>query len=123
LEAEHAKALTGLAALTAQAGDVDAALALYDRATDLDPIDTDSAIAGATLAAEAGRPADARKRFEAVLAEHPREAGAALALARILAEQREFEPSLGYAKRAEWLGSSDAEETLAWIEGLRAKGE
>ncbi len=123
LEAEHAKALTGLASLTAQAGDVDAALALYDRATDLDPINTDSAIAGATLAAEAGRPADARKRFEAVLAEHPREAGAALALARILAEQREFEPSLGYAKRAEWLGSSDAEETLAWIEGLRAKGE
>jgi tetratricopeptide (TPR) repeat protein len=123
LEAEHAKALTGLAVLTAQAGDVDAALALYDRSTNLDPEDTDSAIAAAMLAAEAGRPADAQKRFEAVLAEYPREADAALALARILAEQRKFEPSLDYAKRAEWLQSPDAEETLAWIEGLRAKGE
>jgi tetratricopeptide (TPR) repeat protein len=123
LEAEHAKALTGLAALTAQAGDVDAALALYDRATDLDPKDTDSAIAAATLVAEAGRPADAQKRFEAVLADYPREADASLALARILAEQRKFKPSLDYAKRAEWLKSPDAEETLAWIEGLRAKGE
>ena len=69
----------------------------------------------------AGRTADAQERFEGVLAEHPREAGAAIKLARILAEQGKFEASLDYAGRAGWLRAPEAEETLAWIEGLRAQ--
>jgi tetratricopeptide (TPR) repeat protein len=121
LDPEHVEALIGLAALLAEAGDIDAALALYDQAADLDPKDQTSAIAAARLVVGAGRNSEAQRRFEAVLNEHPREVDAALGLARILAEQREFKKSLGYARRADWLRSPDAEETLAWIEGLRAQ--
>ena len=121
LDPKHVEALAGLAALSAEAGDIDAALALYDQAADLDPEDPASAIAAARLVVGAGRNSDAQRRFRAVLNEHPREADAALGLARILAEQREFKKSLGYARRADWLRSPEAEETLAWIEGLRAQ--
>ena len=121
LDPKHAEALFGLAALSAQAGEVDVALALYDQAAELDSKDPASALAAAKLLLGAGRTADAQKRFEGVVAEHPREAGAALELARILAEQGEFEVSLDYAGRADWLRVPEAEETLAWIEGLRAQ--
>ena len=121
LDPKHVEALNGLAALSAEAGDIDAALALYDQAADLDPKDPASAVAAARLVVVAGRNSDAQRRFTAVLNEHPREADAALGLARILAEQREFKKSLGYARRADWLRSTEAEETLAWIEGLRAQ--
>ncbi len=121
LDPKHAEALVGLAALSAQAGDVDAALVLYDRAADLDPKDPTAALAAARLVVGAGRSADARERFKAVLSHHPREADAALGLARILGEQRKFAESLDYARWADWLRSPDAEETLAWIEGLRAQ--
>jgi predicted Zn-dependent protease len=73
------------------------------------------------LVVGAGRTADAQERFEAVLTAHPREAGAAIGLARILAEQRKFEASLRYVRWADWLRTPEAEETLAWIEGLRAQ--
>jgi tetratricopeptide (TPR) repeat protein len=119
LDSKNAKALIGLAELSAQAGDLDAAQALYDRATDLDSKDPAAAIAAASLSAGAGRAADAEKRFEAVLAKHPREADAIIGLARLLAERGEFEASVDYARRAEWLHAPEAEETLAWIEGLR----
>jgi tetratricopeptide (TPR) repeat protein len=121
LDPKHAEALIGLAELSAQAGEVDAALALYDRAADLDPKDSAAALAAASLVVGAGRTADAQKRFEAVLSEHPREADVAIGLARILAERGEFEASLDYARRADWLRAPKAEETLAWIEGLRAR--
>jgi len=119
LDSKNAKALIGLAELSAQAGDLDAAQGLYDQATDLDSKDPAAAIAAASLSAGAGRAADAQKRFEAVLAKHPREADAIIGLARLLAERGEFEASVDYARRAEWLHAPEAEETLAWIEGLR----
>jgi tetratricopeptide (TPR) repeat protein len=121
LDAEHAAALIGLAALSAQAGEVDAALALYDRATDLDSEGPEAILAAAVLVQGAGRTADAQKRFAAVLLEYPREADAAIGMARNLAEQGEFEKSLDYARWAEWLRAPEAEETMAWIEGLRAQ--
>jgi tetratricopeptide (TPR) repeat protein len=121
LDPKHAEALIGLAELSAQAGEVDAALTLYDRAADLDSKDPAAALAAVSLVVGAGRTADAQERFEAVLATHPREVDAAIGLARILAEQRKFEASLGYARWAEWLRAPEAEETLAWIEGLRAQ--
>jgi len=122
LDPKNAGASIGLAELAAQAGDIDAALALYDRAAELDPDDSTAALAAAKLAQGAGRSADTQMRFEAILSEHPRSTDAALGLARILAEQGKFEASLDYARRAEWLRARDAEETLAWIEGLRARG-
>jgi len=121
LDPKHAAALIGLAELSAQAGEVDAALALYDRAADLDPEDPAAALAAATLVVGAGRTADAQERFEAVLTKHPRERDAAIGLARILAERGEFEASLDYARWADWLRAPEAEETLGWIEGLRAQ--
>ncbi|MFB3117202.1 MAG: tetratricopeptide repeat protein [Myxococcota bacterium] len=121
LDPKHAEALVGLAELSAQAGEVDAALALYDRASELGAKDPASALAAAKLVLGAGRTADAQKRFEAVLAEHPREVGAAIELARILAEQGKFGAGIDYARRAGWLRAPEAEETLAWIEGLRAQ--
>jgi tetratricopeptide (TPR) repeat protein len=121
LDPKHAEALIGLAELSAQAGEVDAALALYDRAADLDPEDPAAALAAAKLAVGAGRTADVQERFEAVLTHHPREADAAIGLAQILAEQGKFESSLDYARWAEWLRAPEAEETLGWIDGLRAQ--
>ncbi|MBW1844612.1 MAG: hypothetical protein JRJ05_09750, partial [Deltaproteobacteria bacterium] len=75
----------------------------------------------AKLELGAGRTAAAQARFEAVLGDHPRESGAAIELARILADQGKFEVGLEYAHRAEWLRAPEAEETLASIEGLRAR--
>jgi tetratricopeptide (TPR) repeat protein len=121
LDPKHAEALIGLAELSVQAGEVDAALALYDRAADLDSEDPAAALAAAKLVVGAGRTADAQKRFEAVLTKHPREADAAIGLARILAERGEFEASLDYARWAEWLRAPEVEETLGWIDGLRAQ--
>jgi tetratricopeptide (TPR) repeat protein len=121
LDPEHAKALVGLAVLSAQVGDVEAALALYDRAAKLDSEDSTAVLSAAKLELGAGRTAAAQARFEAVLAHHPRESDAAIELARILADQGKFEASLDYAHRAEWLRAPEAEETLASIEALRAQ--
>jgi tetratricopeptide (TPR) repeat protein len=121
LDSKHAKALVGLAELSVRAGEIDAATALYDRAADLDSEDPAAAVAAANLVIGAGRTADAQKRFEAILIKHPREVGAAIGLARILAERGEFEASLGYARRAEWFKAPEAAETLEWIEELRAQ--
>jgi len=82
---------------------------------------SDAALAAAKLELDAGRTAQAKQRFEAILTAHPRETRASIALARILAEQGEFDASLEQAHRAEWLRAPEAEETLAWIEGLRAQ--
>jgi thioredoxin-like negative regulator of GroEL len=120
LDPRHAAALIGLAELSAQAGDVDAARAFYDQAAELDSKDPAAALAAAKLLRGAGQNADAQERFKAVLTRHPRESEAAVELARILAEQGEFEASLDYARWADWLRAPEAEETLAWIEGLRA---
>ncbi len=121
LDPEHAKALIGLAALSVQAGEVDTALALYDRAAKLEPQDSTAVLSAAKLELGAGRTAAAQARFEAVLAHHPRQADAAIELARILANQGKFEASLDYVHWAEWLRAPEAEETMAWIEGLRAQ--
>jgi tetratricopeptide (TPR) repeat protein len=121
LDPAEVEAVLGLAELAAQAGEVDAALTLYDRAAELDPKHSVAALAAAKLELGAGRTAAARQRFEAILVKRPREASASIELARILAEQGEFEASLDQARRAEWLHAPEAEETLAWIEGLRAQ--
>jgi tetratricopeptide (TPR) repeat protein len=121
LDPKLAEAVIGLADLSAQAGEVDAAVALYDRAADLDPEEPAAALAAANLAVGAGRASDAETRFKLLLSKHPREADAAIGLARVLAERGDFEAALDYARWADWLHAGAAEETMAWIEGLRAQ--
>ena len=73
------------------------------------------------LLLDAGDSAEAQPRLERLLVSHPREAGAANSLARLLAERGETERALELAERARWLQAPEAEETLAWIRGLRAE--
>jgi len=121
LDPNEVGATIGLAELATKAGDIDSAVALYDQAAALDTEHADAALAAAKLELDRGRTAEAKQRLEAILTAHPREANASIDLARILAEQGEFEASLDQAHRAEWLKAPDADKTIAWIEGLRAK--
>ena len=58
-------------------------------------------------------------RFEAVLAVHPREVTALLALAGVLADAGDFDRAVELAAAAEWLGASDALETRLRIQERR----
>jgi tetratricopeptide (TPR) repeat protein len=121
LDPKHAEALIGLAEVAAEAGTLDAAIALYDQAADLAPEAFASQFAAAKLQIAAGRTDNAEERLKRLLVDQPRDTRGLIALARIFAERGDFEASLDYAQRASWLKASDAEETLAWIEGLRAE--
>lgn len=101
LDAAHVPSLLALAGLRAAAGDVDAALSLYDRATASDPEDVGPAYAAALLELERGRPEAARERFEAVLRSRPSHGEAAYQLARLALERGDpGDRALDYASRA-----------------------
>jgi tetratricopeptide (TPR) repeat protein len=121
LEPRNARALAGLAELAAGAGDREAAVALYDRATEADPDDPAPSLAAVRLLLDAGDSAQAQARLELLLVSYPREAGAANSLARLVAERGETQRALELAERANRLGAPEAEETLAWIQELRAE--
>ncbi len=118
----HAPALVGLAELSADAGEREAALALYDRAAQADRNDPAPAYAAARLLRDAQETEAAQRRLEELLQRHPREANAAHDLARLLAERGELERARELAERAAWLHAPGAEETLARIQGLRDEG-
>ncbi len=120
LDPSHPWALAGLAALSAEAGARDAALALYDRAAEADPEEPSHALAAVKLLIDAQETEEAARRLEQMLDRHPREAGAANDLARILAERGELDWAEGLAERAAWLREPEAEATLARIRELRA---
>jgi tetratricopeptide (TPR) repeat protein len=121
LEPDYAPALAGLAELSAEAGERDAALALYDRAAEADPKQPAYPLAAAKLELDAQRTDEAALRLEQLLDRHPREAGAANDLAVILAERGELDRAFGLAKRAAWFHQPEAEVTLARVEELRAE--
>jgi tetratricopeptide (TPR) repeat protein len=114
-EPERATALAELAALTAEQGDRETALALYDRAALSDPAQAAYPWAAIQLLAT-GDDDDLERRLEALLARHGTHAAAANLLARRLLE-RDPKRALELAHRAvRFRGGPDALETLGRAE-------
>jgi tetratricopeptide (TPR) repeat protein len=119
LDAQSWRALVGLAALSAEAGDVAQALALYDRAIAEDPDDPTPALAAVALVRRTD-PEDAIRRLEQLLDAHPRTASAAKQLAEILVDRGDLDGAEKMARRAARFGLPEAQATMTHIEALRA---
>jgi tetratricopeptide (TPR) repeat protein len=101
LDAQQLPALLELAQWRADAGDVEAAVALYDRAVAVDPDDPAHAYAAAMLRRSSGADAEARSRLEALLRAHPWHGDSAYQLARWALQRGETDArALDYAERA-----------------------
>jgi tetratricopeptide (TPR) repeat protein len=123
LEPERAPALAQLAALAAEQGDRDTAIALYDRAALADPEDASYAWDAIELLSASDDAAELERRLEALLARHATHAAAAELLARRLRE-RDPERALALARRAVRLRSGpDALDTLGRIQLARGDAE
>jgi tetratricopeptide (TPR) repeat protein len=123
LDPANARALIGLAEMTAESGDLEGAIALYDRASEADPEDPAPARTAAQRLLEAQQTDRAQERLERLLDRHPREAGAARDLTRIHAERGELDRALALAERAAWFREPGSEEALGRIRELRAEPE
>lgn len=77
------RALAGLARLAVAAGDVAAAVDLYDRAAAADPAEAAPAREAAVLLARSGNPEEAERRLADLLWNQPYDAEAAMALAEL----------------------------------------
>ena len=123
LDAEHAWALAGMAELVAGEGARDKAIALYDRASAADPDETEYERAAIALLQAAGRTEDAEARLAALVVRNPRDARAAFALAKSLAERgSDLDRALSYAKRAAYFVEvPQAQELLGRVH--RQRGE
>jgi tetratricopeptide (TPR) repeat protein len=123
LEPERAAALAQLAALEAEQGDREPAIALYDRAALADPEDATYAWSAIQLASASDDGAELERRLEALLADHATHAAAAELLARRLRE-RDSERAFALARRAVRLrGGPDALDTLGRIQLARGDAE
>jgi tetratricopeptide (TPR) repeat protein len=108
LDEQSWRALAGLAALAAEAGDTTLALSLYDRALEAGPEDETTALAAVALVRETD-PAETARRLERLLEVHPRSAASARELAGLLAGQGEHQRAKNYAARAAWFDSPEPE--------------
>jgi len=116
-------ALSGLARARERAGDVDGAIALYDRATKAHPESPAAAIHAARLAAQRGDSAEAERRWQALIAEHPWNATAALALVELrLARKQTDARTVDYAERGVMFGGGPPAYALL-IRTHEARGE
>ena len=116
LEPEYTLALAELAALSAEQGDRDAAIALYDRADRADPDDPAYAWQAIELSVNNDDDAEVERRLEELLARHGIFAPAADLMAQRLRE-RDPERALVLARRAvRFRGGPDALETLGRIQ-------
>jgi tetratricopeptide (TPR) repeat protein len=119
LDEQSWRALAALAGLAAESGDTTGAIAFYDRAIAAEPEGPAPALAAVALVRETN-PAEAARRLEQLLEQHPREAAAANELAGILADQGALDRAGVNARRAAWFALPEAEETVARIEKLRS---
>jgi tetratricopeptide (TPR) repeat protein len=120
LEPERASALAEFAALTAERGDRQAALALYDRAAGADPGTAGHPWAAIQLVAATDDSAELERRLEAMLARHGTHAAAASLLAQQLAT-RDPERAARLSNRARrFRGGPDAGDASGPIESERA---
>ncbi|MBW2716553.1 MAG: tetratricopeptide repeat protein, partial [Deltaproteobacteria bacterium] len=116
LEPEYPAALAQLAALTAEQGDREAAIALYDRAAVTEPEDSTYAWDAIQLAEASADEAELDARLDALLVRNGTHAAAAGLLARRL-RAREPERAFDLARRAVRLrGGPDALDTLGRIQ-------
>ena len=123
LEPERAPALAQLAALAAERGDRDTAIALYDRAALADPEDASYAWDAIELLSASNDGAELERRLEALLARHATHAAAAEFLARRLRE-RDPERAFALAGRAVGLrGGPDTLDTLGRIQLARGDAQ
>ncbi len=123
LEPERAPALGQLAALAAEQGDRDTAIALYDRAALADPEDASYAWDAIELLSASDDGVELERRLEALLARHATHAAAAELLARRLSE-RDPDRAIALALRAARLrGGPDALDTLGRIQLARGDAE
>jgi tetratricopeptide (TPR) repeat protein len=113
IEPENARALVGLGRIRADAGDAEAALALFDRADAANSEDTSAAHAAAELSIALGRRDAAERRLEELLDRNPFDGRAALLLAELrLTQAAELEQILVLAQRAARFGEGPAAEEL-----------
>jgi tetratricopeptide (TPR) repeat protein len=121
----YVESLISLAELTEADGKTDAAIALYDRASDSSPDDLRAAHAAIALLRSAERIEGAESRLTVLVENHPTDARAANDLAEILAERGEdLDRSLELARRADYfITVPEAPETLGWILLLRQEHE
>jgi len=124
LEPDQARALRGRARLAAAAGDLEAALRDYERASEaaeaagLD--DSRALLAAADILESQSRSEEAAGRLEAWLARHPLDGEVALRLASLLAAREDgAQTARGAAKRAVRLGAGP--EAIALAEQLEVK--
>jgi len=116
LEPEYPAALAQLAVLTAEQGDSEAAIALYDRAAAAEPEDSTYAWDAIQLAEASADEAELDARLDALLVRNGTHAAAAGLLARRL-RAREPERAFDLARRAVRLrGGPDALDTLGRIQ-------
>ncbi len=115
--AEHSWALAGMAELMAREGAGDEAISLYDRASVADPDEIEYERAAIALLQATGRTEDAEARLAALVVRNPRDARAAFALAKSLAERgSDLDRALSYAKRAAYfIEVPEAQEMLGRI--------
>ena len=122
LEPERVSALVALAALAARAGDLDEALALYDRAAALAPDDPAPAWAAIELLMQSTRDANVEQRAERLLDAHGYHAGAAELLARrLVARDADLDRALELAQRAVRFGGGP--EAIATLEQIEREHE
>jgi tetratricopeptide (TPR) repeat protein len=123
LEPERAPALAQLAALAAERGDREQAIALYDRAALADPEEASYAWDAIQLVGASDDGAELERRLEALLTRHPTHAAAAELLARRLHE-RDPERAFALAGRAVRLrGGPGALEILGRMQLARGDAE
>ena len=116
LDAENASALAGQGRRMEDAGNLEAALALYDRAADADPENVAYPEAAARVLFASGDTSEAEGRLEAMLVSYPRDPRAAIELARsLLARGGDADRALSLAQRAVLLQSgAEGLEALGW---------
>lgn len=125
LEPERASALMGLAELTAEQGEIDAAVALYDRAAEAEPEGPAAAHAAIALLQSGGNGAEVQRRLRSQIDRDPRDAWAANELAKLLAaDDGSLDEALAYAQRAAYFSVVPrAQQTLGSIRLRRGEPE
>jgi len=123
LDPDNTDALNGLAALEAEAGNIAAALELYDRASASDPLQANAGIAALALM-EAHASLEERKAMgERLLMRHLHSAALASQVARIEAERGQAPArALELARRAARFDRGRRQATLAAFEAVAATG-